>query len=153
MQRRPRIAVVGTGCYSAATYSKGREVGRLLAESGFDIVCGGLGGVMQAACEGAKSAGGHTMGILPGDAPDAANTFVDTAVVTGLGNMRNALVVANGIAVIAVEGEAGTLSELALALKSGKLVVAIGKWAALDGVHPAETPKEAVAIIEQLAFS
>lgn len=150
MPKRPRIAVVGAGRCNSAVYAVAKDVGRLLAESGCDIVCGGLGGVMQACCEGAKSAGGHTMGVLPGDSPAAANAFVDTPVATGLGVMRNALVVMNGSLVIAIDGESGTLSELALAMKSGKTVVAIGRWANLDGVIPATSAQDAVQTVCEL---
>jgi uncharacterized protein (TIGR00725 family) len=92
------------------------------------LVCGGLGGVMEAACRGAKDAGGTTIGILPGADRAAANPFVDVAIATGLGEARNALVVRAADAAIAVGGGYGTLSEIALALKAGKPVVGIGTW-------------------------
>jgi uncharacterized protein (TIGR00725 family) len=109
------------------------DVGRLLAERGAAIVCGGLGGVMEAACRGATQAGGTTIGILPGADRSAANPFVDVAISTGLGEARNALVVQAADAVIAVGGGYGTLSEIALALKAGKRVAGIGTWD-IDGV-------------------
>jgi len=142
--RQRRVAVIGAGKCDAGVYSQAKQLGQLLAKRGYLVVCGGLGGVMQAVCEGAKSASGATLGILPGDKVAQANPFVDTAVVTGLGSMRNYLVVLNGDAVVAVEGESGTLSELALALKSGKYVVAVGRWAAIPGVVPAACVEEAV---------
>ena len=108
-------------------------VGRLLAEREIVIVCGGLGGVMEAACRGARSAGGTTVGILPGDDRTDANEFVDVAVATGMGEGRNALVVRTADAVIAVGGEFGTLSEIALALRAGKPVVGIGTWELAKG--------------------
>ena len=108
-------------------------VGRLLAERQIVIVCGGLGGVMEAACRGARSAGGTTVGILPGDDRTDANEFVDVAVATGMGEGRNALVVRTADAVIAVGGEFGTLSEIALALRAGKPVVGIGTWELAKG--------------------
>jgi uncharacterized protein (TIGR00725 family) len=121
-------------------------VGRLLAEGGAAVVCGGLGGVMEAACRGAKSAGGATIGILPGADRAAANPFVDVAVPTGLGEARNALVVRAADGVIAVGGGYGTLSEIAFALKAGKRVVGIGSWD-VDGVEPAGSPEEAVETV------
>jgi uncharacterized protein (TIGR00725 family) len=128
-----------------------RTVGGLLAERGFVVVCGGLGGVMTAVCQGAKEAGGTTIGILPGETADAANPFVDVPIVTGLGIARNVLVVRNGEAVVAVAGAAGTLSEIGIALKLGRPVVALGHYAALPGVVPAETPEQAVALVAALA--
>jgi len=122
------IAVVGAGVCDAATAAVARDVGRLLAERGAVLVCGGLGGTMAAACEGAMVAGGTTLGILPGDDRRDANPWVDVAVATGLGEARNALVVRAADALIAVGGELGTLSEIALALKTGKPVVGIDTW-------------------------
>lgn len=103
-------------------------VGEALALAGETLVCGGRGGVMAAACRGAKRGGGTTIGILPGSDAAEANQWVDHAIPTGLGEARNALVVASGAAVIAVGGGFGTLSEIALALKRGKTVVALKSW-------------------------
>ncbi|MEA2468296.1 MAG: hypothetical protein QOJ57_2422 [Thermoleophilaceae bacterium] len=130
------VAVVGAGEASADEQREAEQVGRGLAQAGAVVVCGGLGGVMEAACRGAKSAGGTTVGILPGTARDAANPFVDIAVATGLGEMRNALVVRSADALIAVGGEFGTLSEIALALKAGKPVVGLGTWQLARGDKP-----------------
>jgi hypothetical protein len=117
-------------------------VGRLVAERGAVVVCGGLGGTMEAACRGAKQAGGTTVGILPGLDRSQANPFVDVALPTGLGEARNVLVVRAADAVIAIGGGYGTLSEIALALKAGKRVIGLGTWeiegvAAVDGVEAA----------------
>jgi len=120
------------------------EVGRALGERGVALVCGGLGGVMEAACRGAKGAGGATIGILPGSDRAAANGFVDVAIPTGLGEARNALVVRAADAVVAVGGGYGTLSEIALALRAGKRVVGLGTWE-IDGVVAADDPGAAVA--------
>jgi uncharacterized protein (TIGR00725 family) len=109
-------------------------------------VCGGLGGVMEAACRGAKDAGGTTVGILPGTDREAANRFVDIAIPTGLGEARNALVVRAADALIAVGGGYGTLSEIALALKAGKRVVGLGSWE-IEGVEPADGPEAAVEAV------
>lgn len=104
------------------------EVGRALGNAGAVVVTGGLGGVMEAACRGAKAAGSTTIGILPGDQRAAANAFVDVAVPTGLGEARNALVVRTADALIAIGGEFGTLSEIALALRAGKPVIGLQTW-------------------------
>jgi uncharacterized protein (TIGR00725 family) len=130
--------------------SAAEDVGRLLAIHGASVVCGGLGGVMEAACRGAKSAGGTTIGILPGLDRGEANAWVDVAIPTGLGEARNALVVRAADVVIAIGGEFGTLSEIALALKTGKPVVGIDTWElSKHGVMATEivraaTPEEAV---------
>jgi uncharacterized protein (TIGR00725 family) len=135
MAHRPYVAVIGPGEADADTERRAEEVGRVLGESGAVVVCGGLGGVMEAACRGARRAaraGGPgqpvTVGILPGLDRSAANEWVDVAIPTGLGEARNALVVRAADAVVAIAGEFGTLSELALALKTGTPVVGLGTW-------------------------
>jgi uncharacterized protein (TIGR00725 family) len=126
-------------------------VGRELGSRGVVLVCGGLGGVMEAACRGAKEAGGTTVGILPGGDRSAANAFVDVAVPTGLGEARNALVVRAGDALIAIGGGYGTLSEVAFALKAGKRVVGIGTWD-IEGVEAADSPAAAAeAVLRDLS--
>ena len=118
------------------------RVGRALAAEGVVVVCGGLGGVMEAACRGAKAGGGLTVGLLPGLDRRQANPHVDVAIPTGLGEARNALVARAADALVAVAGGYGTLSEIALALKAGTPVVGLGSWG-IDGVHRTETPEEA----------
>jgi uncharacterized protein (TIGR00725 family) len=137
------VAVVGAGDAAPEQVEAALTVGRLLAERGAVVVCGGLGGVMEAACRGAKDAGGATLGILPGLDREDANQYVDVAVPTGLGEARNALVVRAADAVIAVGGGYGTLSEIALALKAGKRVVGIASWE-LDDLIAVASPAEAV---------
>jgi uncharacterized protein (TIGR00725 family) len=122
------IAVIGAARASADEVDAAAVIGRALAQAGAVLVCGGLGGVMEAACRGAKEAGGTTVGILPGTDRGAANDFVDVAIPTGLGEVRNAVVVGAADAVIAVGGEFGTLSEIALALKAGTPVVGLATW-------------------------
>ena len=139
----PYIAVIGPGDATPEQVAHAEAVGRGLAEAGAVVVCGGLGGVMAAACRGAKDAGGTTVGILPGDDRSQANAYVDVAIATGLGEARNALVVRAADALVAVGGEYGTLSEIALALKTGTPVVGIGSWA-IDGVVTAADAGEAV---------
>jgi uncharacterized protein (TIGR00725 family) len=125
-------------------------VGRALAEHHAVVVCGGLGGTMEAACRGAKAGGGTTVGILPGFDRADANPYVDIALPTGLGEARNALVVRAADALIAVGGEWGTLSEIALALRAGKRVVGLGTWELskagrpVEGIVAAANPAEAV---------
>jgi uncharacterized protein (TIGR00725 family) len=122
------VAVATGGDADAEECALAEEVGRELARRGAVVVCGGLGGGMEAACRGAKEAGGTTVGILPGDRRLDANPYVDVALATGLGEARNALVVRAADAVIAVAGEFGTLSEIALALRTGTPVVGLATW-------------------------
>ncbi len=122
------VSVVGGGRCDERTYRIAYEVGRGVAERGAVLVCGGLGGVMEAACKGAKSKGGLTVGILPSDDRRDANPYVDVAVPTAMGEARNAIVARSGDGLIAVGGEFGTLSEIALALKIGKPVAGIETW-------------------------
>jgi hypothetical protein len=122
------VAVVGPGSAGEDELAAAEEAGRLIAARGALLVCGGLGGVMEAACRGAHEAGGTTLGLLPGDDRREANEFVDIAVPTGLGEGRNALVVRAADAVVAIGGGYGTLSEIALALRAGKPVIGVGTW-------------------------
>jgi uncharacterized protein (TIGR00725 family) len=122
------VAVVGAGDADDELRATAEEVGQRLAEAGAAVVCGGLGGVMEAACHGAKSAGGLTIGILPGRRRDEANPWVDVAIPTGMGETRNALVVLSADAVVAIGGEHGTLSEVAFGLKLGRPVVGLRTW-------------------------
>ena len=128
MHRVLHVAVVGSGSAERDQLILAEEVGRLLATRGAIVLCGGLGGVMEAACRGAKSVGGMTVGLLPGSDRREANAWVDVAIPTGLGEARNALVVRAADVLIAVGGEFGTLSEIALALKTEKPVVGIDTW-------------------------
>jgi uncharacterized protein (TIGR00725 family) len=146
----PHIAVIGAGRASPEQAETAEAVGRGLAEAGAVLVCGGLGGIMEAACRGAKAAGGTTVGILPGDDRSDANEHVDVALATGLGEARNALIVRAVDALVAVGGEYGTLSEIALALKTGKPVVGLGSWD-LEPVVRARTADEAVRRALELA--
>lgn len=157
------IAVVGRGdgCTPEA-YTLAEQVGREIARRGHVVVCGGLNGVMEAACKGAKSAGGTTIGILPGHDPSDANAYVDYPIVTGIGYARNAIIVLTGSAVIAVHGEYGTLSEIAFALGYQVPVVGLRTWTltrpdgSIDRVlipasDPADAVEKAVAAANRLA--
>jgi hypothetical protein len=154
----PHIAVVGSGGRIPATLRhRAEEVGRALAESGAVLVCGGLGGVMEAACRGAHERGGRTVGILPGLDRRQANRYVDVAIPTGLGEARNVLVVRAADAVVALSGEYGTLSEIALALQAGTPVVGLDTWELrragkpVDAVVRAHSPAQAVELALGLA--
>lgn len=144
------VAVIGSASCSPEIATAAEQVGRQIARRRAVLVCGGRGGVMEAACRGAKAEGGTTVGILPGTDRTEANAFVDIPIVTGLGEARNALVVRTADAVIAVSGGYGTLSEIGLALKMGRPVVGLGTWELyqqgqlVGGVFPAGTPAQAV---------
>lgn len=145
LRMRRRIAVIGGARAGRQALDAAFEVGRLIARAGAVVVCGGLGGVMEAASRGARDEGGLVVGILPGGSPADANPWVDVPVATGLGYTRNALVVMNADAVIAVDGEYGTLSEIAYGKIHGKKVVGLGTWD-VKGVVAAATPDEAVRL-------
>ena len=138
-----QIAVIGSGVEWTA---QAEEVGRLLAERGCVVVCGGLGEVMEAAARGAKDAGGTTLGILPGESLRDANPWIDYAVATGTGHARNLAVVASCEAAVAVGGRWGTLAEVAFARVLGRPVVVLGPGpgAEGEGIEHADTPAEAV---------
>ena len=122
------IAVIGDSSCSPEEAKLAEAVGELLAQQGVTVVCGGLGGVMEAVCRGAKSKGGLTVGILPGQDSSTANPWVDVPVVTGIGEARNVVVIKSAQAVIAIGGSYGTLSEIAYALKNGIPVVGLNTW-------------------------
>jgi uncharacterized protein (TIGR00725 family) len=145
-----QISVIGSGAEHEA---RAEEVGRLIAERGATLVCGGLDEVMAAAARGARSAGGVTVGILPGESRTAANPWIDHAVVTGTGHARNLAVAASGDAVIAVGGGHGTLSEIAFARILGRPVVVLepGWEVPAEGVHRATDPEQAVDLALRLA--
>jgi uncharacterized protein (TIGR00725 family) len=134
----PPVAVVGSSEPSGELYAVAEEVGRRLAEAGAVVVCGGLGGVMEAACRGAKAAGGRTVGILPGTDRRAANPYVDVAIPTGLGEARNALVARAGEVMIAIGGGYGTLAEVALALRAVTPVIGLDTWELAREERPVE---------------
>lgn len=153
LNRRPtgltpiRVSIIGGSTVTEDEAETAAKVGRLLGERGHTLVCGGLGGAMEAACRGASEAGGRTIGVLPGEDRAAANPYVDVAIATGLGHARNALVALNGDAVIAVDGGVGTLSEIGLAGVFDRPIAGLETHDA-PGVEPVETPKEAVEYVE-----
>ncbi len=143
MMGKKLIAVIGGRNVEKALLKEAEEIGRLLAKRGAILVCGGLGGVMEAVSRGMRSEGGLTIGILPQDHKGKANAFVDVPIATGLGDGRNVIIARTADAVIAVGGEYGTLSEIAFALQMRKAVVGISTWN-VKGVVPAEAAEDAV---------
>lgn len=151
IRKRIRVAVIGGSRPGRQALEAAFEVGRLVARAGAVVVCGGLGGVMEAASRGAREEGGFVIGILPGSSPADANPWVDVPVATGLGYTRNSLVVMNADTAIAIDGEYGTLSEIAYGKIHGKKVVGLGSWD-VKGVEAAASPEEAVRMaLEGLA--
>lgn len=141
------IGVIGGGQCSAGIYELARQVGQEIARAGALLICGGMFGVMEAACRGAKEAGGTTIGILPGTLKTEANGFVDIPLVTGLNEARNVIIARSADGLIAVDGEYGTLSEIAFAFKFGKPVVGLQAPFALPEVIQATTAAEAVNLL------
>lgn len=152
MAAAPWIGVVGPSQATPEALARAEEVGAEVAAGRAILVCGGLGGVMEAACRGAASAGGLTVGLLPGDDRGAANPWVSVAIPTGLGEARNVLLVRAAHALVAIGGGWGTLSEIALALRAGKPVVGLDTWlprhpeTSGPGVVAAENPRAAVVL-------
>ena len=159
MDRQLIISVIGESSARHHIAVLAEQLGAELAKRGVAIVCGGLGGVMEAACRGAKSAGGTTIGILPGDNPLAANEYIDIPINTGMGYARNSVVVKTGLAVVAVGGAYGTLSEIGHALGEGAPVIGLDTWELTrsDGYtadiirasDPADAAEKAIAAARQ----
>jgi len=153
------IGVIGANECNQKIYNIAERVGNLIAEKSAVLVCGGRGGVMEAAAKGARKSKGKTIGILPGLNRNEANDYIDYPIATGIGQARNLVVVLNSDAIIAVGGEYGTLSEIALALKHGISVVAVGSWALekicddkdTNNFFPVNTAEEAVQRAFELA--
>jgi uncharacterized protein (TIGR00725 family) len=144
------IGVIGGNEVSKGTYRLAQEVGEEIARCGAVLICGGMQGVMEAACKGASNAGGLTIGILPGDNREGANPYVQVPIVTGIGYARNVAVVRSSQAIIAIDGSYGTLTEIGYALQAGILVIGLGTWSlAINGkadknIIPAKNAKDAV---------
>ena len=144
-----RVSVIGGGTITSKEAKVAQDVGEILGQRGHTVVCGGLGGTMEAVCRGAKATGGETIGILPVEDREAANEYVDTPIATGMGHARNALVVLNGDGVIALSGSNGTLSEIGFAGVYDRPVVGIG-CQDLPSVELVETPEAAVSYLEDV---
>ena len=145
-----RVSVIGGSSVTESEYTIAEELGEQIGERGHTVVCGGLGGVMEAVCKGAQQTGGRTIGILPGKDPDDANQYVETAIATGINDARNPVIVMNGDGVVAVDGGPGTLSEMGHALTFSKPVAGLEthRIDGIYGIEHTETPTEAVDHLE-----
>ncbi|HXN13277.1 MAG TPA: TIGR00725 family protein [Candidatus Acidoferrales bacterium] len=152
-KRAQVVAVIGAGDAPRAVCELAFAVGREIARRGAVLINGGRTGVMESAASGAREEGGHTIGILPGYDRRAANPHIEFAIATGIGEARNAVIVASADAVIALAGEGGTLAEIGFAKKFGKPIVALDSWPEIGGLHRAETPADAVTHALKLAAS
>jgi len=153
MKRHQVVAVIGASDAPRAVCKLAFELGREIARRGAVLINGGRTGVMESAAAGARKTGGHTIGILPGYDRRAANRHIEFAIATGIGEARNAVIVASADAVIALAGEGGTLAEIGFAKKFGKPIVALDSWPEIEGLRRAETPADAVALALKLATS
>ena len=142
------ISVIGGNRAEPEMLRAAEKLGGELAKRGLTVICGGLGGVMEAVCRGAKKAGGMTVGVLPGNRASSANPYVDIPIVTGIGLARNAIVSLSGEVVIAVDGKYGTLTEIGYALIAGKKVIGIGTWD-ISGVIPAGSVIHALQLLDE----
>ena len=146
------IAVIGASQCDQEVFRQAWRVGELLGQAGCDVVTGGLSGVMEGASGGARDGGAHVVGILPGSDPREANPHVQTAIATGMGDGRNAILANTAVGFVAVAGAEGTLSEIAFALKRKKPVVGLGSWDVDPRVHKADSPEQAVEWLLQNAL-
>jgi uncharacterized protein (TIGR00725 family) len=144
MVRKKHIGVIGAGDCSPEDFEIAYEVGYLVAQHGWVLICGGLGGVMEGAAKGCLEKGGITVGLLPGTEKESANPHITLAIPTGMGEARNVLVVRASDVVIAIAGGYGTLSEIGFALKIGKPVIGLGTWQDIHGVDYVQTPQQAI---------
>ena len=149
-QSRSIIAVIGAGQCESSIYQLALEVGEEVAKRGAILVCGGLGGVMEAAAKGASMAGGLTVGILPGPSCNSANQYIKIPVATDMGQARNVIIAHTADGLVAVSGGAGTLSEIGHSLKLGKPVVGLKTIPNLRGVHYVDSAQEAITRIFEL---
>ena len=151
LERKPMVAVIGAGKCSKKLRDMAAKVGQYVAENGGVIVCGGMGGIMEGAAQGAREAGGATIGILPTDNKEDANEFIDYVIPTGFGEARNIMVVRTADAVVAFPGKYGTLSEMAFALLAGKPVISVSAWKLGDEIRQVADPLEAAKLAMELA--
>ncbi len=148
MEQTYHVGVVGSGTCTEDLYALAREIGYQIGKHGWTLICGGLGGIMEGASRGCFEAGGITVGLLPGSHKEQANPYIRIAIPTGLGEGRNLLVVRASDILVAISGGHGTLSEIALALKTGKTVVGIKSFENIEGVVRASTPEEVLQILK-----
>ena len=150
MERPHHIGVIGAGTCQGAIYELARNLGSEIGKRGWHLICGGLGGVMEGAARGCSEAGGLTVGLLPGLDRESANPFIRVPIPTGLGEARNLLVVRASDVLISIVGGYGTLSEIALALKTNKPVIGLETWKEISGIHYVTDYQEAIREIVQL---
>lgn len=148
-----RVGIIGAAECSEDIYETAEKLGEMVAQRGYLMICGGLGGVMEAAAKGAKAMGGITVGILPGFRAEDANRFIDIPIITGLSHARNIIIVRSSDILIAVAGEYGTLSEIAIALKLKKPVIGIGSWDVIKNIFHTKSPEEAIQKADELIKS
>jgi uncharacterized protein (TIGR00725 family) len=152
------VGIIGGSRCTAITHERAMEMGKLIAKEGWILVCGGMGGVMEAACKGAFTSGGVTIGILPGGRGKGGNSYLSYRLVTGMGHMRNALVVRSSDIIVAFEGSYGTLNEIAFANIEGIPIIGINSWKIKPKINEglsiytreADTPGEAIIMIKEL---
>lgn len=144
--RRPLIGIIGGSDCNEEEYRMAEKTGRLIAQKKAFLVCGGMSGIMEAACKGAAEVGGTTVGILPSDVISEANPYVQIPIATGMGIGRNVIIVRTVQSVIAISGGYGTLSEIAYAMQLDKPVVALRPWIRIPGIRTVQTPEEAVEL-------
>ncbi len=149
MERPKHVGVIGAGECSNTTYQLSRDLGFEIGKKGWILVCGGLGGVMEGAARGCAEAGGMTVGILPGLEKHSANPYVKIPLPTGLGEGRNLLVVRASDVLVSIAGGYGTLSEIALSLKTNKPVIGLETWENIQGIQYVSDPREAIQLIEE----
>ncbi len=143
IRNKVRIGVIGGANPSSEFRETAYKLGRAIAEKNAVLVCGGLSGVMEAAAKGNKEAGGISIGILPGNSTKDANPYIDVSIATGMGYSRNSLVVMNSDVLIAVDGQYGTLSEIAFGFIQDKRVIGLGTWD-IKGIIKTDSPEQAV---------
>ena len=144
------IAVIGAGKCEQKIYDLARDAGRALAQRGHRVICGGLGGVMEAVCRGVREAGGTSIGILPGNDPGEANAYVDIPIATGMGIGRNIIIVRSAEVILAINGSYGTLSEIAYALQLGKPVIGLQTWEVSESIIRVDQVADAMDAIGKL---
>ncbi len=150
MVKQTIIGVIGAGDTSAEECDIAQETGKEIARNGCTLLCGGMGGIMEASCQGAKSLGGTTIGILPGTSKTDCNPYIDYPIVTGMGHGRNIIVAGSCDAIIAIGGSFGTLSEIAFALRLKIPIIGIKTWDVSSDIKKAETPQQAVYMAIEL---
>lgn len=146
---RKMVGVIGGARADRQIMDIAEELGKKIAEEGYTLVCGGLGGVMLAACRGAGKAGGLTVGILPGNRKSSANRYVSIPIVTSMSHARNAIIARTADILVAIDGRYGTLSEIAHAKALGKRVIGLYTWEEVPGIEDAESVREAINLIRE----